>query len=255
MKKFLSLALALMLVLSSIPVFASAAEPAEITVTVANQGALVVVQQNVTVTDTDSDGKLTVNDVLYCTHEKFYEGGAKAGYKTQNTLWGLSLYTLWGVTNGGSYGYYVNSESAYSLKDEVKNGDYVDAFVYKDAKTYTDIYTFFDSRTAVSKKYEEFTLSLYKYTYDENYNAVKTPVSGAIITVDGKDTKYTTDENGKVTININDLGEHTVSAKSASGPVLVPPVCKVTTEKSSIISLIKYIFKMITDWFSSVFSK
>ncbi len=96
MKKIISLMLAVMLVLAVSTVFASAAESAEVTVTIADEaGKLAVAAEKVTVTDIDSDGALTVNDALYAAHEKFYDGGAKAGYATEMSQWGLSLSMLW----------------------------------------------------------------------------------------------------------------------------------------------------------------
>lgn len=47
---------------------------------------------------------------------------------------------LWGTENGGSYGYYVNNVSTWSLTDPVDEGDYVNAFVYTDLTTWFDTY-------------------------------------------------------------------------------------------------------------------
>ena len=59
-----------------------------------------LVQKEVTVTDIDEDGKLTINDALYIAHEENFEGGAEAGYKTATTEYGLTLKVLWGTDNG-----------------------------------------------------------------------------------------------------------------------------------------------------------
>ena len=89
-----------------------------------------LVQKEVTVTDIDEDGKLTINDALYIAHEENFEGGAEAGYKTATTEYGLTLKVLWGTDNGNGYGYYVNNKSAWSLADEVTDGDYINAFIF-----------------------------------------------------------------------------------------------------------------------------
>ena len=85
MKKFLSIALVLIMLLGifSISAFAEDVDDeksATVYVTVSNAGSLVLAQGAVTVTDIDNDGLLTVNDALYCAHEAKYDGGAEAGY-------------------------------------------------------------------------------------------------------------------------------------------------------------------------------
>ena len=63
--------------------------------------------------------------------------------------------------------------------------------------------------------------------YDNNWNPVVLPVEGATVLLNGAETAYKTDAEGKVTITLEQAGEITVSAKS-SNMILVPPVCKVT---------------------------
>ena len=58
-------------------VFSFAEGGANVTVTIKN-GGIVVARESVEVTDIDEDGALTINDALYCAHEKFYDGGAAA---------------------------------------------------------------------------------------------------------------------------------------------------------------------------------
>ena len=63
MKKILSLMLAAVMVLSVSVLFVSAAESAEVVVTISDEaGELAVAAEKVTVTDIDGDEKLTVND-------------------------------------------------------------------------------------------------------------------------------------------------------------------------------------------------
>lgn len=188
-----------------------------------SDGALEVAAKPVSVYDVDSDGALTINDALYCAHEAFYEGGADAGYASAQSDWGLSLSKLWGIENGGSYGYYVNNTSAMSLADPVKSGDYVNAFVYTDTAAFSDKYCFFDTAYVSGVEGGDITLTLSGAGYDENWNPVTSPLSGAIITVDGADTDCVTDENGNTTITL-DAGAHVISARSAEMS-LVPPVC------------------------------
>ncbi len=217
------LAAAAALICLACGVSAAAADTAAVYVTVAD-GNLKLAQERIEVTDTDGDGKLTVNDALYAAHEAKYEGGAAAGYAFEETEYGLSLTKLWGVENGGSYGYYVNNASAMSLADEIKDGDYINAYVYTDTDTFSDVYTYFDVNSLSVRQNEEFTLTLLSAGYDAEWNPAVYPVENAEITVDGVKTGYKTDENGKVTLKIDEAKNCVISAVSDSA-VLVPPVC------------------------------
>ena len=65
MKKVLSLALVCLMLAGCMSVSAFAEAAVTVNVTVADKGKLVAAQTKVSVTDIDSDGKLTVNDALY----------------------------------------------------------------------------------------------------------------------------------------------------------------------------------------------
>jgi hypothetical protein len=203
-------------------VFSFAEGGANVTVTIKN-GGIVVARETVEVTDIDEDGALTINDALYCAHEKFYDGGAAAGYGSGMSDWGLSLTKLWG-DNSGSFGYCVNDASSWGLSDPVKQGDYVYAFVYEDQTGWSDAYSYFDKSSVSAVSGEEITLNLTVIGYDADYNPVPTPCEGATITVDGKETSFVTDSEGNVTVTIPDAGSHVISAVSKTA-VLVSPIC------------------------------
>ena len=227
MKKALSVLLTLLLMLTVCAVSASAdvgaPAPVEVFVTVADAaGKTVVAAQQIAVADSDSDGALTINDVLFAAHEKFYDGGAAAGYGTSVTQYGLGVTKLWGST-AGSYGYYVNNQSAWSLADPVQNGDYVAAFVYTDLVGWSDHYSYFDQFSGACDAGTPITLTYSEAGYDADWNPVTLPVEGAVITVDGEATAFTTDAEGKVTFTLSQGGVHLVSA-TAAGKRLVAPV-------------------------------
>lgn len=194
-------------------------------------GSLALTHEKLTVTDTDGDGALTVNDALYLAHEAKYKGGAAAGYGTENSIYGLSMTKLWGVSNGGSYGYYVNNKSAMSLTEALKDGDIIDAFAYTDTSAYSDVYCYFNISTVSAKKGDTVELTLSAAGFDASWNPITLPVSGAEITIDGKSTGIKTDDNGKATVTLNKSG--VISAKSNS-QTLVPPVCMATVESAGI---------------------
>lgn len=223
-RRIVSMLTVLAMVLAMMPAmaFADAAETAKVSVTIADKGALVVTQEEVTVTDIDADGALTINETLYAAHEAVYEGGAAAGYASAMSGWGLSITKLWGDTSG-SYGYYVNNASAWSLVDPVKDGDTVYAFVYADQTAWSDVYCFFDKKSVEAAAGEEVVLTLSYNGYDADWNTVVAPLAGATITVDGIATETVTDAEGNAVIKM-EAGNHVISA-TAADKTLVPPVC------------------------------
>lgn len=194
-------------------------------VTIADEnGSIAAAMENISVSDIDNDGSITVNDALYTLHEEKYEGGAEAGYASYASDYGLSLSKLWGTENGGSYGYCVNDAFSMSLSDTISDGDYINAFVYTDTTAWTDKYCFFDVKTVEGTTADTFTLTLSANAYDENWNSIVVPVENAVITFDGASTEYVTDSDGKVTITVDSTDISVISAVSDS-EILVPPVC------------------------------
>lgn len=228
MKKFLTLTMMLLL-LCGLSCGIALADGAEIDaiVTIADQnGKLALSAEFIKVTDIDGDGKLTVNDALYCAHEQKFSGGAAAGYLSEMTEYGLSLKKLWGFDNGTGYGYYVNNAAAMSLADEIHQGDYINAFIYTDTTGWSDAYCYFDAGAVGAYTGDSFDLKLTAVGFDESYNTVLKPVEGATILVDGQAIDTTTDKDGKVTLSFDKKGFHIISAKSDS-MILVPPACRV----------------------------
>ncbi len=257
MKKLFSVMLAFIMIMvcMSITSFADEAS-ATVYVSIANKGQLVASQAKVTVTDIDGDNALTVNDALYAAHEAVYSGGAKEGYSYYTHKdYGLSIGKLWGDTSG-NFGYYINNSSCWSLADSVKNGDYLNAFVYSDGKNYSDKYCWFDNYTVTADANSEIELTLRSAGYDASWNPVILPVANAEITVDGNSTGVKTDANGKATIQISGAGKHIISAVSAS-ETLVPPVCTAQINGgifASVISAITSFFYAFINFFLSIFA-
>ena len=204
---------------------AFAAVNAVVYVSIAN-GELVLANAPVVLTDADEDGSLTINDALLLAHEKYYTDGA-SGFDSETTNLGISLKKLWGVDNGGSYGYYVNNASPMSLSDEVKGGDCVYAFVYTDTVGWSDTFCYFDKTIVEAAPGEQIELALFEIGFDLNWNTVAIPLEGATVTVDGTPVNAVTDADGKITVTVGDEGTHLISA-SKDGRNLVPPVCSVT---------------------------
>ena len=219
MKKLACLILALVLILSvaiAETVFVSISD---------DQGNIAVAGAAFDVSDADGDGVVSISDALFAAHEARFEGGAAAGYEAGDVGYGLSLLKLWGIENGGSYGYYINNASPISLADAISEGDQIYAYAYTDLEAWSDTYSYFDTFRAVNSG--ELQLTLSAIVFDENFAPVATPVEGAVITIDGEATEFVTDANGSVTVTLGDAEEYLISAHSET-MTLVPPVCIVS---------------------------
>lgn len=233
MKKIIALVLSVLLVLSVGMLFVSAEEAkdsVEVHVTIIDEKSeFAVAYKTVTVTDIDNDGALTVHDTLYAAHEQYYKGGAAAGYATEETKWGLSLMKLWGVANGGSYGYLVNNAFAWSMTDPVKADDYVVAFIYTDTDKFSDVYTYFDTQYIEEESTSiAVELTMMKTGFDAEGKPYTEPVSGAEITLDGQKNKVVTDAEGKASFYYG-YGDPNGYERLVSAEVkdmrIVPPIC------------------------------
>ena len=228
MKKILILAAVLMFAL--IPAYANEAEK-EITafVSITNDtGALCLAAEEITVTDVDQDGALTIHDAIYCAHVQKHELGAEA-FLTENTQWGISMIRLWNVENGGSYGYYLNDASAWSMADPIQAGDHVKAYAYTDMETWSDTYSFFDVLFAEANVGAEIALTLSAAGFDANFAPIALKVENAVLTVNGEQTAVKTDAEGKAVLSFKEAGEYVISAESEEMN-LVAPVCVITVK-------------------------
>lgn len=185
--------------------------------------ALRLAMEPVYATDCDMDGVVTIHDALACAHAAAHPEGA-AAYSAVPTEWGLSLMKLWGVENGGSYGYYLNDASAWSLMDPVKEGDHVKAYAFSDLAAFSDTYCYFDAPQVETTVGDTISLTLTAAAFDENFAPVTLPVAGAKLIIDGEATDILTDEAGSVKLTFVEAGSYIVTAQS-DDMTLVPPVC------------------------------
>ena len=222
-KRILSLALALLMLALSALCFVSCgeAEGPFVYVTVADEnGEIVARYEKVEFTE-----GMTIDAALAALHEK----KCRDGYATEQTAYGLSMTKLWGVENGGSYGYYVNNASPSSLADTLKENDHVYAFVYTDTVNFSDTYAFFSAPAAETVKGKSLELALSCSGFDASWAPVTLPVSGAKIYIDGAESTFVTDEKGKVTLTFEKAGTYVVTAR-AENLNLVPPFVIVTVK-------------------------
>lgn len=225
MKKIASIILALVL-LSSLAFSETAVEGVNVFVSITDDtNALVLAHESFFVTDLDGDGAITIADALSTAHTQKHEMGA-AAFDCVSTEYGLSLTLLWGVDNGGSYGYMVNDAYALSLQDVVKEGDHVKAYAYTDLIAWTDAYSYFDKSALDVKTGEKVSLFLLAAGYDEMWNPIVLGVEGAKIMVNGEEANIVTSEGGAFEISFEAAGAYVISAVSETIN-LVAPVCVV----------------------------
>ena len=229
MKKLIATAAAL----AAVSAFSVAAF-ADAYVTISDEtGKIVVAMMPIELTDNDGDGNITVNDVLISAHDEFYadgNGSAEESYATVDSDYGPMITKLWGVENGGAYGYYINNVAGMSLNDPIKDNDHLYAFVYTDAQNYSDKYTYFDQPTytydgIAPDTQPSIELHLSAAAFDENWSPVTVPVEGATITINDEKTDFVTDSTGTVTVDLpgGRDGVYIISAVSET-ETIVPPI-------------------------------
>ena len=201
-----------------------------VNVTIADEGNVVMAQRPVTVRDIDADGVFTVDEVLVAAHDEAYEGGSEAGYASEDYPgWGLSITKLWG-NESGSYGFWLNNTSCWSLSDVANDGDYLVAFCYKSLDPW-DTYSAFGQHAYNAPEGCEFIISLDIAGYDESWNTVFAPHDGADVKIldtglkeiSKDDYTVTDNQDGTYTVTVAKPGEYFVAAYDDAA-VIVPAV-------------------------------
>lgn len=206
-------------------VFAENVPAADATVylTVSNQGMLAadndgkaMANREVSVTDINSDGKLTYEEALIAAHETYHSAdgySAPGGYVDK--LWGIeTTNTLFFINNQGlATGVGV---------DTIADGDQLAASINKDNVYYADWYTFFDTTEKNVAVGEEFSLILKGHLGMAWEAADKADIAlenirigtwenGAFSPIEEK----TTDSDGRVTLSFAQAGTYLVSAEGS----------------------------------------
>lgn len=215
------------------------AEETEVTVSVADEtGEAVLIQKPVSVTDADGDGILTINDALLCAHALYFPKESGEGYAWSTGPYGIQMDRLWGVENGGAYGYCRNNAPAMSLSDTIGDGDFIYAYVYTDMVAFSDTYSFFEQPVLEGRVGEELTLTLRTQEYDAEWMPVTPPARDFRIILNGKETEYSTDVEGNAVLLFAEGGDYVVSAY-CEGRTIVPPTCLVHIEGKETVSVRK----------------
>lgn len=251
-RKILSLFLAIAIIIGVVPAFA---EGADITVylSMSRYGEVVndkngdkMAYREVALSGKDS---YNLDDVFSAAHELYYDG--EGGYASSTSEWGFGIDKLWGDTSY-NFGYQINggSESVMGLDHTVENGDYIDACIYKNRYPDTEGYAMFDMRETEVYEGEAFELTLtYVSGYDDSWNSVFSPCEGATILIDGRETEFVTDADGKVLITIDEAGEAVITAAKTKTvnevvmPAITAPVCVANIKADISVEIIHNIAK------------
>lgn len=212
---------------------AEPAAPADVTVTISKQGVLALVNASVTVTDRDSDGRLTYDEAMIAVHESYCPDGFAINY---DSGW---VYRLWGMDTSNLLFFKNDKPMSYFIGDSrsvVSAGDSLYAAILMYEETYKDLYTKFAPKEVTVQQNEEFELMLSGYVGGHGANQEDKAVSGAKVgiweegvftAIEGK----TTDENGKVTLSLDTPGTYVISAyDNIQSAPLMAPVCIVSVE-------------------------
>ena len=222
-KRILTLLIAVTFVTAAVPCTASAAQAANVNMTISVAGSIEAACESVSVTDTNGNGFTDIDDALYSIHKKYSKV-----YKSENTSYGPAITCLWG-DESGAYGYCLNDKLVMTnLNEKINEGDYIAAYVFKDAAGYSDSYAYFDKKTVRQNigndKEYTFTLTAKHTGFDENWNTVELPLAEATVKAGGK-VLGSTDANGQIEITL-EKGSYVITAEK-DGTVLVPPACTV----------------------------
>ena len=218
-----------------------AAEDIIVNITIAEQGKLAVGTQKdgkhqgeaiaiaavpITVQDRNKDGTQDIDEVLYAIHERYYAGGAAAGYECSSKGW---LAKLWGK-NASASGMWINNVAAGTgLKDNVKAGDNVSVFTYKDTTNCSDKFTKFNQTVYTVDAGKDVSVNVQAAGFDQNSQTVWAPAGSVTISLLNGKVLAATDAAGNAKISGLAQGTHKLVASTADG-LTVPAVATIVVK-------------------------
>jgi hypothetical protein len=127
---------------------------------------------------------------------------------------GSYISSLLGLTAEGNAGwmYTVNNNTSWSsISEQILNeGDTLDVYYISDWMTCS--YTYFDMADVTCVGSSKATFRLYRHATDPvTWATVSVPCANEEILLDGKKAGYVTDENGYITISLNEIGTYAIS--------------------------------------------
>lgn len=164
----------------------------------------------------DGETEYDINDVFTELHDQLFSGGTASGYTAADIGYGsLSITKFWGVeTQNVSYMH--NGAYAMGLEEKVENNDKLEVSLNYGTYPNTELYATFDKSSDVIFKKDTVSLTLTQMTLDSEYNPVFSPCEGATVTIDGEETEYVTNDEGKAELPFDTAGTYVVSAIKAN---------------------------------------
>ena len=211
----------------------------KVLVSIANKGGVELSFASVTAVDRNGDDAIDIDEVLYAAHDKYYDGGAAAGYASATGDYGAYITKLWG-DESGNFGYFVDNKMSMGLGDKVSGGQHVYAYVNANAYPNNDAYAYFDDADIDALAYVKTTVSLTAQNgYDENwsprfegYEKATLKAYTADLKTEVADFKVSSLGGGEYSVSFTKAGEYRIVA-TAENNAIIPAVCKVSVKAAA----------------------
>ncbi|MBO4835911.1 MAG: sirohydrochlorin cobaltochelatase [Lachnospiraceae bacterium] len=233
-KRILALGVALVVALTSIPMFGSLAfadeaATAKVYMTISFKGELAkandgspMTWKEVTVTDLNEDGAFSYHEALVAAHTAY---NSADGYAAATSEYGAYVTKLWGEETSNTL-FFLNDVPIKTdvETDKVADGDYLLASVNADSAYYSDFYTTFGA--PVKKAYAGDVEVMLTGYMGMGLTPDASAIAGASLgyyTEDGTfvDLNKTTDAEGKATISFSEPGTYYLTASGSVTGTLV----------------------------------
>ena len=243
-KRLLAIGLALAMVFStlsalgsSLAVYADAADPITVYLTVSIEGEIsqasdksLMVWKPVYVTDLDEDGKITYDEALKAAHALY---NSADGYDNG----GGFVQKFWGIETIGNL-FFINNVGLPTgvTTETVEAGDMLVAAVLTDTDLWMDYYAYFNETKISASTNEPVELILTGYMAAwGGKEAVMPDIALGYYTPDGKFTalETTTDDDGAASITFEEPGIYYVSTVPDDEEPFIAPVCTVVVSDTS----------------------
>lgn len=196
----------------------------------------------------DGDGKYTVEQAFKALHKQFCKDadGYNATNGFINRFWGEDTSDISYLVNDG------DRDGLLSVNDEIVNNDRINVFKYQDTAgwAYSDLYTYFDSRTDTATVGTAKTFTVKGYNVMNRFAAAPENATVTVYDADGMEVDElatTVGENGSFKLKFAAAGTYTVevSGKAAyagntysgyteyTDATVVPARCTVTVSAAS----------------------
>lgn len=211
----------------------------DVLVSIADKGSVELSYAAVNAYDRNNDGSIDIDEVMYATHEQYYEGGAAAGYASATGDYGAYITKLWG-DESGNFGYFVDDKMTMGLGDKVGRGQHVYAYINANSYPNNDAYSYFETPAFDCETYAAAPVKLIAQNgYDENwspkfegYDKAQLKAYTADLKTEAEGFKAVSKGNGEYSISFAKAGDYCVAA-TAENNAIIPAVCKISVRAAN----------------------